>query len=236
PIPRKTNDGSAGLSFAQEGLWFLDQMEPGNAAYNIPMAFRLVGPLDVVLLERALNEVIRRHQILRTTFPLRGEQPIQLIAPSLTVALPIVDLQTLPKTLREAEVLRLAVEEAQQTFDLNRGPLIRSTLLRLGAEEHVWLLTMHHIISDGWSMGVLFREITLLYEAFSKGATSPLPDLALQYADFALWQRQWLQGEALEAQLVYWKQQLAGAPQLLELPADRPRPSVQTYRGARQSL
>jgi amino acid adenylation domain-containing protein len=224
------------LSFAQQRLWFLDQWEPGNSAYNMPAAFRLTGPLDVKALECSLNEIVRRHESLRTSFSVVDGQPIQVMAPSLTLTLPVVDLQELPEDEREDQPRRLATEEAKNPFDLAQGPLLRSTLLRLGAQDHVLLLNMHHIVSDGWSMGVFFRELSALYEAFSTGKSSPLPELPIQYADFAGWQRQWLQGQMLETQLSYWRQQLETAPPVLELPTDHPRPPVQTYRGARQSL
>jgi len=224
------------LSFAQQRLWFLDQLKPGNSTYNIPAAMRLRGPLNVAALEQSLNEIVRRHEALRTTFASVEGQPIQIISPPEPFTLSIADLRQLPETEREPEARRLATEEARRPFDLAQGPLLRTTLLRLGEEEHVLLLTMHHIVSDGWSMGILFRELSTLYEAFSAGKPSPLPELPIQYADFAVWQLQWLQGEVLEAQLAYWRKQLAGAPSMLELPTDRPRPTVQTYRGDRQSV
>ena len=233
PIPR---DRDLPLSFAQQRLWFLDQLEPSGAAYNIPFAFRLTGRLIVVALERSLSEILRRHEALRTTFPVADERPLQVIAAALAVTLGVVDLRELSEIQREAEARRLATEEAQQPFDLAHGPLMRASLLRLGEEEHVLLLTLHHIVSDGWSTGILFQELSVLYEAFSNGKPSTLPDLPIQYADFAVWQRQWLQGEVLESQLSYWKKQLEGAPALLNLPTDRPRPAVQSYRGASQSI
>ena len=236
------------LSFAQERLWFLDQFEPNSPFYNIPAAVRLTGELDVAALERTLNEIVRRHEILRTTFATMNREPVQVISPTLTLSLPVTDLQDLPRARREAEAMRLATEEAQRPFELTRGPLVRAALLRLAQEEHIVLLTMHHIVSDGWSMGVLVAEIAAIYEAFSKapavgrvsipavaGSPSPLPELPIQYADFALWQREWLQGEVLQAQLDYWKHHLDGSLGVLELPTDRPRPPVQTNRGATQS-
>ena len=159
-----------------------------------------------------------------------------MIAPSLTIKLPVVDLRKLPASERETEVRRLVTAEAQRPFDLSQGPLIRGTVLRLGDEEHVGLLTMHHIVSDGWSTGILIRELATLYVAFCAGGPSPLPALPIQYADFAHWQRQWLQGEVLQTQIAYWKEQLAGAPAVIDLPTDHPRPAVQTFRGAHQSL
>jgi amino acid adenylation domain-containing protein len=232
PVPR---NGYLPLSFAQQRLWFIDQLEPGNSAYNFPAAVRLKGPLNVVALERTVNEIVRRHETLRTTFATVDGRPVQVIAPALTARAAVLNLQELSDGEREAEVQRLAIEQAQLPFDLARGPLLRVTLLRLAEEEHVGLLTMHHIVSDGWSTGILIREMAVLYQAFSHGAASPLPELPIQYADFAHWQREWLQGEVLETQLSYWKRQLLGAA-VLELPTDHPRPAMQTFRGSHQSL
>jgi amino acid adenylation domain-containing protein len=233
PVPRQ---GSVPLSFAQQRLWFLDQFEPNSAVYNIPAAVRLSGTLDAAALERSFNEVVRRHEILRTGFALVNGQPAQEIADSLALTLPVLDLSWMNEREREAEVRRRASEEAQLPFDLTRAPLWRATLLRVAPDEHVLLLTMHHIISDAWSMGILIREVAALYEAFTRGQKSPLPELPIQYADFAHWQRQWLEGERLDAQLSYWREQLADIPALLELPTDRPRPAVQTYRGASETF
>lgn len=235
-VPRRTGRGPSPLSFAQERLWFLDQLEPGSPAYNLSGAIRLTGRLDAEALERALGEIVRRHEVLRTTFAEVGGRPVQLVAESLEFRLPLNVLEGEDEAAREAEARGLAAEEARTPFDLSRGPLVRVRLLRLGEHEHVMLLTMHHIISDGWSLGVLVRELTALYEAFAQGRTSPLEELPIQYADFAVWQREWLTGDVLEEQLSYWKRQLAGAPALLALPTDRERPPVQTYRGATQSM
>ena len=220
------------LSFAQERIWFMDQFEPDNPAYNIPLAVRLVGSLNVTALERSLNEIVRRHEILRTTCSIVSGEPAQVIAPAPTLTLPVVGIRELPKGERDAQVLRLATEEARRTFDLTRGPLLRVTLFRLSEEEHVLLLTTHHFLADGWSLRVFFRELSALYKAFSTGKSSPLPELTVQYADFAQWQRQWLQGEVLAVELSYWKDKLKGAPAALELATDRPRPSVQSSQGA----
>ena len=222
-------------SFSQQRLWFLEQWEPGIPAYNIPVAFRLIGSLNVTALRQSLSEVVRRHEALRTTFTVVEGKPVQVIAPSLTMILPVEDLQELPEPEREVTVRRRTTKEARRPFDLAQGPLVRATMLRLSREEHVLLLTMHHIVSDGWSMGILFRELSVLYEAFSGGKSSSLPELPIQYADFARWQQQWLQGEVLETQLTYWRRQLAGLL-VLELPTDRPRPAARTFRGAQQSL
>ena len=227
---------SISLSFAQQRLWFIDQLDPGNPAYNNLDAFRLTGRLDMAALERTINEIVGRHETLRTTFSTVDEQQVQIIAPTLSVPLSVIDLRELPDAEREAEALRLVTEEARRPFDLAQGPLLRTSLVRLVDEEHILLLAIHHIISDGWSGGVLFQEITALYEAFSTGKPSPLPELPIQYADYAIWQRVWLQGEVLEQQLAYWKEHLAGAPPLLELPTSRPRPAAQSQRGAYQHL
>jgi amino acid adenylation domain-containing protein len=227
-----TRDGELLLSFAQERLWFLAQIDPASAAFNVPAAFRVRGPLDAAVLAQALSEVVRRHESLRTAFLAAGGRPQQAIAPPVVLALPMADLAGIPPDLRDSEIRHLATEEAHRCFDLAVPPLLRARLLRLGAQEHVVLFTIHHIVSDGWSMGVLVREATALYEAFAAGRPSPLPDLPLQYADFAHWQHRLMQGEGLEAQLTYWRRKLAGAPDLLELPTDRPRPEVRTFRGA----
>ncbi|MFZ5918977.1 MAG: amino acid adenylation domain-containing protein [Chloroflexota bacterium] len=228
PVPR-TEEMT--LSFAQQRLWFLDQLEPNSPFYNIPEAMRFRGPLDADVLAQCLNEVVRRHEVLRTTFRTQDGRPAQVIAPEMHLSLPLTDLGHLPAEEREAEALRLAQEEAQRPFDLARGPLLRARLLRLEQQDHFVLLTMHHIAGDDWSTGVLVQEISILYQAFSQGQFSPLPPLFIQYADFAHWQREWLQGEVLERHLDYWTGQLRGLPPLLELPTDRPRPAVQSYRG-----
>jgi amino acid adenylation domain-containing protein len=232
-VPR---EGDLPLSFAQQRLWFMDQLEPGNAAYNISSAMRLTGEVSAELLAQIFAEVVRRHEVLRTTFAATDGRPVQVIAPELRPDLRRIDLSGLPEPEREPAALRLAVEEARRPFDLQHGPLLRLALVRLEREHQILLMTLHHIVSDGWSMGVLTREISILYEAFSQGWPSPLPELPVQYADFAVSQRGWLQGAALEEQLTYWKRQLDGAPRVLDLPTDRPRPAQQTYRGARYPI
>ena len=238
PLVRRERAGGAWppLSFAQQRMWFLDQLEEGNPFYNIFAAVRLDGRLDRAVLERSVNEIVLRHESLRTTFVNAGGQSAQVIAPAMSVPLALEDLSGLSEVEQEREVLRRAEEEARRGFDLSAGPLLRLRLLRLGEAEHVVLLTMHHIISDGWSSELLVREVATLYEAFSKGEASPLAALPVQYADFAEWQREWLRGPRLEAQLSYWTRQLEGAPALLELPTDRPRPAVQSFRGASRQL
>ncbi|HEU4557815.1 MAG TPA: condensation domain-containing protein, partial [Longimicrobium sp.] len=223
---------TAPTSFAQERLWFIDRLEPGSAVYNMSAAWRLGGELDEAALERSLGEIVRRHETLRTVFAEVGGSPVQVIAPFDGFALPVENLSALGDADREAAVRRRAGEEARRAFDLSVGPLFRAALLRLGEEDHVLLLSMHHVVSDGWSMGVFFRELSSLYNAYREGGESPLPELAVQYADYAVWQREQLAGEALDRQLSYWRERLAGAPELLKLPTDHPRPPVQTFRGA----
>jgi non-ribosomal peptide synthetase component F len=235
-IPRRSSTAPAPLSFAQQRLWFLQQLEPDSPFYNEHGAIQLRGSLDVAALERSINEIVRRHETLRTTFEVVEGQPVQAIAPTLTLTLPVVNLCQLPESEQKAEVQRVATQQSQRTFDLVRGALLRWTLLQLGEQDYVLLVTMHHIIYDGWSFGVLVRELAALYDAFSHGKPSPLSELPIQYADFALWQRQWLTGEVLDAQLAYWKQQLGNPPPVLQLPTDYPRPAVQTFRGARTSF
>ena len=235
-IPRRQSTEPPQLSFAQQRLWFLDQWEPGSSTYNLSTALRLTGLLNFAALERSLNEILRRHEALRTTFATEDGQPVQVVASPKAFALPVMSLQHLPETEREAEAQRLVKDERSKPFDLIKGPLFRPTLLQLEEEEHILLLTMHHIVSDGWSMGILSRELTVLYAAFSAGHPSPLPELSIQYGDFAKWQREWLQGEVLERHLSYWKMQLEGIPAVSNVPTDRPRPAVQSYRGQTQYL
>jgi NRPS condensation-like uncharacterized protein len=229
---RKRHDLPAPLSFAQQRLWFLTQLDPHSAAFHIPVAVRLVGGLDTPLLEVSLNEVVKRHESLRTAFTEQKGEPVQIIAPVLRLNLPIVDLCLLDKAQREAEAKRLAVESARLAFDLERPPLMRAMLLRMGEQDHILLLTMHHIIADAWSIRVLIRETAEVYQAFSQGRRAKLPELPIQYADFASWQRNWLSGKEIERQLDYWKRQLDQAPFFLEIPPDRPRPEGQTGHGA----
>jgi len=236
PLVPVSRDNPLPLSYAQQRLWFLDQLEPHNPANNMPAAVRLTGPLNVEALGRTFNEITRRHESLRTSFPVVNGYPVQSIAAFLHGVLRLEDLSALPEDEREAEVERQATAEARRPFDLAKGPLFRVRLLRIAAEEHVVLLTMHHIISDGWSMGVFVRDAAALYQAFCDERPSPLEELRIQYADFAHWQQEWLQGDVLEAHLAYWKEALAGAPDSLALPTDRPRPATQSYRGARHSL
>ena len=235
-IVRVSREQALPLSFAQQRLWVLDQLEPNNPLYNIPRTLRLKGRLNVSALERAINEILRRHESQRTTFAVKDGHPVQVIAPSLTIALNPEDLSSYPEAQREAPARKLGIEEAQRPFDLAKGPLVRARLLRLSDQDHILLLTMHHIVSDAWSAAIALSELCALYEAFSSGKPSPLPELVVQYADYAAWQRNWFQGEVLDKQISYWKKQLAGAPALLDLPTDRPRPEVRTFQGAFESI
>ena len=235
-ISRRDNPGESPLSFAQERLWFLDQFIPHNPAYNIPIALRIEGQLNNGVLEQCLNEIVQRHETLRTKFIAEEGRPIQATFPKFNLSIHYVNFENFVEEQLQSITIRLAIEEAQKPFDLTRDALVRAKLLCLSAEEHVLLLTMHHAVSDGWSLGVLVRELAVLYEAFSKGKPSPLPVLPIQYGDFAVWQRQRLQGEVLETQLDYWKQKLGGSLPVLDLPTDRPRPPRQTFRGAKRSL
>ncbi|MBD2253936.1 amino acid adenylation domain-containing protein [Nostoc parmelioides FACHB-3921] len=220
------------LSFAQEQLWLLNQLEPNNPFYNEQIAVKLHGQLNIVALEQSLNIVVARHEVLRTNFPTINEQPVQVIADSLTLSVPIVDLTHLPVNEREIACQKLASQEANHPFGLVNSPLIRASVIKLTEVEHALLITIHHIIFDGWSMGVLMGELATIYSALCNSSSPNLPELPIQYADFAIWQRQFLQTGVLQTQLDYWKQQLKNAPNLIELPTDRPRPAIQTYRGA----
>jgi hypothetical protein len=218
------------LSFAQQRLWFLDQLMPNNPIYNSPRAVRVQGLLDLGALERAVNEIVRRHEVLRTRFEVEAGEPVQVIDAWQPRKLEITDLTSLPPEEREAEADRIAKKESETGFDLKRGPLLRVKILKLEEDQQVVLFTIHHIVSDGWSMGVLTGELRALYQAYSAGEESPLEELPIQYADFAVWQRAWLQGEVLEQQIQYWREQLKGL-EPLNLPADHPRPAAPTYRG-----
>jgi natural product biosynthesis luciferase-like monooxygenase protein/amino acid adenylation domain-containing protein/FkbM family methyltransferase len=236
PLVPISRDGEAPLAYAQQRLWFLDQLQPGSSFYNLPGAVRITGPLDVSSLERGLNEIIRRHEVLRTVFAGVGGKPVQVVAPSLKLPLVVTDLRHLTEPERSAEARRLTTQEAQRPFDLSQGPLLRVVLLRFSEQEHVVVVTLHHIVADGWSIGIFIRELTALYEAFSQERLSPLPEINVQYADYAMWQQQCLEGNVLERDIAYWKQQLEGSPALLVLPTDRPRRAVQRYRGVLHSF
>jgi amino acid adenylation domain-containing protein len=232
-IPRISRDRDPPLSFGQERLWFLNRLEPESATYNMPGAVRLQGGLSVEHLDASLREVVRRHEVLRTTYEGSDESPRQVAHERYAFDVSVVDVSGIDASAREAVVADCAVREARRPFDLARGPVVRAQLVRVGSDEHVLLFTMHHIASDGWSMGVLVREVAVLYDAYAAGQPSPLPELPIQYADYGHWQRSWLSGEVLERRLEHWKGRLAGAPAALELPTDRPRPKVKSDRGAR---
>ncbi|HEX5736598.1 MAG TPA: amino acid adenylation domain-containing protein, partial [Blastocatellia bacterium] len=233
-IPPRPERGRAPLSFSQRRLWFLDKLVPGNPFYIIPAVVRLTGHLDVAALERSFNKVVARHEVLRTSFVTVDGQPVQMIAPALTLSISVVDLSGVDDS--EAEAARFTAREAQQPFDLGQESLMRVKLLRLAEDDHILLLMMHHIISDEWSIGVLLTEIGVLYEAFMTGRSPMLSDLPVQYGDFAAWQQEWLQEEAFQKQLSYWRQQLEGIPTVLDLPTDRRRPPVPSFRGGKQWL
>ncbi|MBC7541698.1 MAG: amino acid adenylation domain-containing protein, partial [Candidatus Sericytochromatia bacterium] len=232
PIRPIDRSGYLPLSFAQQRLWFLDQLEPGNPFYNMSAGLRLTGRLDTSALQSALDDIVRRHESLRTTFPAVDGQPVQRITPPGPLALTRTDLRHLPEAQRLVEAQRSADLAAQTPFDLTTDALLRGALIQVGDEEHILVVTLHHIVGDGWSVGILVNEFSTLYDAAANGQPSPLPDLPIQYGDFAVWQRQWLQSERIDAQLGYWKQQLQGVHTHLDLPGDRPRPDVLTFQGA----
>ncbi|HEX2188134.1 MAG TPA: amino acid adenylation domain-containing protein [Longimicrobiaceae bacterium] len=231
PVPR---DGPLPLSFAQQRLWFIHRLDPSSAAYNVPLPLRLRGALEPATLARAVDEIVRRHESLRTVFRSVDGRAVQVVSPAARARLAQVDLRALPPAEREAAARWLAAEDAARPFDLERGPLLRVTLVRLDEADWALLLDMHHVVSDAWSVEVLVREASALYAAFGRGEPSPLPPLPVQYADFAAWQRAWLTGEVLDRQLAYWRERLAGAPPVLDLPTDRPRPPVPTPEAARR--
>ncbi|WP_442937951.1 amino acid adenylation domain-containing protein [Nostoc sp.] len=236
PILPRAENAELPLSYAQQRLWFLDQFEPNSAIYNIPMALRLVGTLNQVALEQSLYEIIARHEALRTNFVTVNGQPTQLIQTQTNWTVTVVDLKHLSTTEQKIATQQLAQQQASQPFDLANQALVRATLIVLSETEHVLSVCMHHIVSDAWSMGVFIQELAALYNAFSQGDLSPLTSVPIQYADFAIWQRNWLQGSVLQTQLSYWQQQLKAAPALLSLPTDRPRGSVQTFAGGHQEF
>ena len=232
---RRGERGNIPLSFAQQRLWFLDQLVGNNPFYNMPAAVRLTGNLNLVALEKAFNEIVRRHEVLRTSFAVVGEEPVQKISSDFSLPIQIADLRKLPPSQREIEAQKLTTQEAHKPFHLTTDSLLRVLLIQLEESEYLLMLNMHHIVSDGWSIGVLIHELSSLYTAFTNEKSSPLPELPIQYADFACWQREFLQGEVLENQLSYWRQKLEGIS-ALNLPIDRPRPAVQSYRGCRKLL
>jgi amino acid adenylation domain-containing protein len=236
PLERVPRTGDLPLSFSQQRLWFFDQLEPGSAFYNIFQPVVLAGALDRAALARSLDEIVRRHEVLRTTFASMDGQPFQVAGAPGPQELPLLDLSGLGEAASAREAARLAADEARRPFDLGRGPLLRVSLVRLAPERHLVLFSMHHVVSDAWSMSLLVREMGELYGAFTAGRPAQLPELPLQYADFAVWQRRWLSGEVLESELAWWRERLAGAPPALEVPTDRPRPAVQSLRGGAETL
>jgi amino acid adenylation domain-containing protein/non-ribosomal peptide synthase protein (TIGR01720 family) len=234
-IPRRSSTIPPALSFSQQRLWFLQQLEPDNSFYNEHSALQLRGNLHVAALEQSLNEIIQRHEVLRTTFELTEDKTVQVIAPNLTLTIPAIDLRQLAEAEQQLEIQRLSIQQSQEPFDLVRGPLLRWMLLQISDQVHVLLFSIHHTIFDGWSIGLLIHELSALYQEFTTGKPASLSELPIQYADFAVWQRQHLQ-EKLESQVCYWKGQLKNYPPLLQLPTDRSRPPVQSYRGARLSF
>jgi len=244
-IPRRETLDPPALSFSQQRLWVLNQLAPGDPVYNVIRAFHLSGPVNVPVVEACVNEIVRRHDALRTTFESGDGQPVQIITPvsdlehissGKLVPLSVIDLRDVSVSEREAALQQHLTEKGRKAFDITRFPLIDTTLLHLGEEDYVFLLVIHHTVSDGWSISVFFQELATLYKAFAKGDPSPMPELPIQYADFSDWQREWLQGEVIETQLSYWKEQLGGQLPVLELPVDHTRPALQTFRGARHAV
>jgi len=229
-LEKKARPEKLPLSYAQQRLWFIDRLQGSRSTeYNVPQALRLKGKLEREALEKAIQAIVERHESLRTHFEEVGGEPVQVIEQGVRIELPVEDLSGWDEAEQRERVKAAMDLELKQPFDLSRGPVLRVKLLKLGEEEHIFLRTLHHIVSDAWSQAVFNRELTVLYEAYAEGREEPLKPLKVQYADFALWQREWLDGGALEEGLRYWKQQLEGIPERLELPTDRPRPAVQTF-------
>ncbi|HEX8185064.1 MAG TPA: condensation domain-containing protein, partial [Blastocatellia bacterium] len=231
-IPKRQEKGPAPLSFAQQRLWFLDQLVPGSPAYNVPAAVRLTGSLNVATLKRALDEVIRRHEILRTSFSTQEGQPVQVISESVENRLPVIDLRDLSEQQRQQQAEEIAREESQRAFELSKGPMMRARLVRVGEQEQILVVVIHHIVSDGWSVGIMIKEMAEIYERKERGEEVRKEELKLQYADYAVWQREYLRGEVEERLVGYWKKQLKGVERGMELGTDRARPPVQSFRGA----
>src|SRR5262249_19083995 len=236
PLVRQERPAQLPLSHAQQRLWFIDQLEGSSTEYNMPQALRLYGDLDVEALSRAIQTIVDRHESLRTHFIAIDGQPAQIIEPQLKMELPVEDLSMLAEADQQERVSAAMRDQQDEPFNLSSGPVLRVKLLRLGEQEYLLLQTFHHIVSDGWSMGVFNEELKLLYEAYSEGRDNPLGALRVQYADFALWQRQWLDQGALDGGMKYWREQVAGIPERLELPADRPRPTMQSFAADAQSI
>src|SRR4051812_17984829 len=235
-IPKRTDYGPAALSFAQQRLWFLDQLEPGQPFYNNSVGLRMRGNLNMEALKKSFDGILARHEILRTTFTMINVEPAQVVSASSETTIEFTDLSHLQEQPRELEAMRLTDIAAQRPFDLSKGPLLRVSLLKLDQQEYVLLLNMHHIISDGWSKGILVQEFAEFYEAYVNERQPALPELGIQYADYAVWQKDWLQDGSLQSQLLYWKNQLLDAAPVLDLPTDRPRPALQSHLGAYHSF
>src|SRR5262249_11733033 len=236
PLAKRSAVEGPALSFAQERLWVFDQLEPGNSAYNIPTALRLTGPLDRDRLQKSLAAIVRRHEVLTTSFFGERGRPRSVIAPAIDLEIEFLDRQQLPAAEREAEASRQSAAAAGQLFDLTKAPLLRAKLVSFAATDHLLLLTMHHIISDGWSIGILLSELEALYNTQADVGAASLPNLTIQYADFAQWQRKLLAAQKLEKQMQFWRQQRAGAPRLINLPTDRPRPPQRSFKGSKHYL
>ncbi|MBG9798758.1 non-ribosomal peptide synthetase [Brevibacillus laterosporus] len=236
PLVPVSRDDDLVLSYTQQGVWFIEQLEPGSATYNVPVANTLKGSLNIDALERAVNEIIRRHEILRTSFISKDGKPYQLSHPFQSIRIPLIEMSDVPAPERHQRIIDMANEDANRSFDLTKCPLVRFILFKKDEESYVFYYTMHHLIMDGWSLQIFTHELSVLYEAFSQGKPSPLPEMQLQYADFAAWQRKWLDGKVMNQQLAYWKKQLAGNLPVLQLPIDRTRPSVASGAGQRDTL
>jgi hypothetical protein len=232
-IPRRTSSEASVLSFAQQRLWFLAQLDPDSSLYNVSKSLHIRGALNRRALHQAFNAVVDRHDTLRTTFVFRDGGPVQIVAPTATLDVPLVDLSSMPPAKREIEIQRLAADLTRRPFNLSKDLMIRALLLRVAEDEHLLFWTMHHIASDVWSTGVLFKELTSFYLQFSGGEPFQAPELPIQYADFAVWQRRRFEGERLSVELAHWRNQLANLPPVFELPADRSRPAVASHRGCR---
>ncbi|MDN9009505.1 non-ribosomal peptide synthetase [Brevibacillus laterosporus] len=236
PLVPVSRDSDLVLSYTQQGVWFIEQLEPGSATYNVPVANTLKGNLNIDALERAVNEIIRRHEILRTSFISKDGKPYQVSHPFQSIRIPVIEMSDVPASERHQCIIEMANEDANRPFDLTKCPLVRFLLFKKDDENYVFYYTMHHLIMDGWSLQIFTHELSVLYEAFSQGKQSPLPEMQLQYADFAAWQRKWLDGKVMNQQLAYWKKQLAGDLPVLQLPIDRTRPSVASGAGQRDTL
>src|SRR3984885_4768278 len=236
PITARSKDSTIPLSFAQQRLWFLYELDPASTLYNVPRALLLKGALGVAALQESLNQLVRRHEVLRTTFAMTVDVPEQRIVPNVAIPLPQTDLSDTPTPNQESALRHLALEDIKKPFDLANGPVLRARLFRLGDQDHVLLIVLHHIVSDGWTGGIFFDELGDLYSAIAAKKRVSLTAPALQYADYAIWQRKWLQGEMLEKQLAYWRTQLHGTATELILPADHPRPALPSYRGSTESI